>query len=110
MRQNGGGSGFLADQMAAYFFDAPLELGKTGYYDESLGEFYFDPDRTDRFYLPDESLRYSGPVAVVTGPNCASACEFFTHDMALDGRAEIVAHYPTAGLGGAQNFFQHAGL
>ena len=106
MRQNGGGSGFLADQMAAYFFDAPLELGKTGYYDESLGEFYFDPDRTDRFYLPDESLRYSGPVAVVTGPNCASACEFFTHDMALDGRAEIVAHYPTAGLGGAQNFFR----
>jgi hypothetical protein len=93
--------------MAAYFFsDAPLELGKTGFYDESLGEFYFDPDRTDRFYLPDESLRYSGPVAVVTGPNCASACEFFTHDMALDGRAEIVAHYPTAGLGGAQNFFR----
>ncbi|HAJ37378.1 MAG TPA: peptidase S41 [Chloroflexi bacterium] len=106
MRQNGGGSGFLADQMAAYFFDEPLELGKTGYYDESLGEFYFDPDRTDRFYLPDESLRYSGPVAVITGPNCASACEFFTYDMSLQGRADIVAHYPTAGLGGAQNFFQ----
>ncbi len=106
MRQNGGGSGFLADQMAAYFFDEPLELGKTGYYDESLGEFYFDPDRTDRYYLPDESLRYAGPVAVITGPNCASACEFFTHDMSLQGRADIVAHYPTAGLGGAQNFFQ----
>jgi len=106
MRQNGGGSGFLADQMAAYFFDEPLELGRTGYYDESLGEFYFDPDRTDRFYLPDESLRYGGPVAVITGPNCASACEFFTYDMSLQGRAEIVAHYPTAGLGGAQNFFR----
>jgi hypothetical protein len=25
--------------------------------------------------------------------------------MALDGRSEIVAHYPTAGLGGSQNFF-----
>lgn len=106
MRQNGGGSGFLADQMAAYFFDEPLELGRTGYYDESLGEFYFDPDRTDRFYLPDESLRYAGPVAVITGPNCASACEFFTYDMSLKGRADIVAHYPTAGLGGAQNIFR----
>jgi C-terminal processing protease CtpA/Prc len=106
MRQNGGGSGFLADQMAAYFFNEPLELGKTGSYDESLGEFYFDENRIDRFYLPDESLRYAGPIAVITGPNCASACEFFTHDMALEGRASIVAHYPTAGLGGAQNFFQ----
>ena len=102
MRQNGGGSGFLADQMAAYFFNEPLELGKTGYYDESLGEFYFDPDRTDRFYLPDESLRYAGPVAVITGPNCASACEFFSHNMTLQGRADVVANYPTAGLGGAQ--------
>ncbi|MFZ1770724.1 MAG: S41 family peptidase, partial [Caldilinea sp.] len=87
MRQNGGGSGFLADQMAAYFFDEPLELGKSGYYDETLGEFYFDEDRIERFYLPDETLRYSGPVAVITGPNCASACEFFTHDMSLDRRA-----------------------
>ncbi|MFZ4848401.1 MAG: S41 family peptidase [Caldilinea sp.] len=105
MRQNGGGSGFLADQMAAYFFDEAKELGKSGYYDEELEDFYFDPDRVDQMYLPDETLRYSGPVAVITGPNCASACEFFTYNMALDGRSEIVAHYPTAGLGGSQNFF-----
>jgi hypothetical protein len=30
MRLNGGGSGFLADQMAAYFFDEPHSLGNTG--------------------------------------------------------------------------------
>lgn len=105
MRQNGGGSGFLADQMAAYFFDEPLELGQTGYYDESLGDFYFDPDQIDRFYLPDESLRYRGPVAVITGPNCGSACEFFTYAMTQQDRADVVAHYPTAGLGGSQNLF-----
>ncbi|MCS6826415.1 MAG: S41 family peptidase [Caldilinea sp.] len=105
MRQNGGGSGFLADQMAAYFFDEPLELGQTGYYDESLGDFYFDPDQIDRFYLPDESLRYRGRVAVITGPNCGSACEFFTYAMTQQDRANVVAHYPTAGLGGSQNLF-----
>lgn len=105
LRQNGGGSGFLADQMAAYFFDEPLELGQTGYYDETLGDFYFDPDQVDRFYLPDESLRYRGPVVVITGPNCGSACEFFTYDMRQQDRADVVAHYPTAGLGGSQNLF-----
>ena len=29
LRQNGGGSGFLADQMAAYFFNDELVLGNT---------------------------------------------------------------------------------
>ncbi len=106
MRQNGGGSGFLADQMAAYFFNEPLELGRAGYYDETLGEFYFNPERTDRFYLPSEDLRYNGRVAIVTGPNCASACEFFTYDMTRQNRADVVASYPSAGLGGGQNLFQ----
>ena len=106
MRQNGGGSGFLADQMAAYFFNEPLELGMSGFYDENLGEFYFNPERTDRFYLPSEDLRYNGRVAVVTGPNCASACEFFTYNMTREGRADVIGNYPTAGLGGSQNLFQ----
>ncbi|RME66227.1 MAG: PDZ domain-containing protein [Caldilineae bacterium] len=101
MRQNGGGSGFLADQMAAYFFNEPHVLGNTGRYDESLGEFYFDPRGEERFYLPAEELRYNGEVAVLIGPNCNSACEFFTYDMTIDDRAAIVGQYPTAGLGGS---------
>jgi C-terminal processing protease CtpA/Prc len=105
MRQNGGGSGFLADQMAAYFYDEPLELGNTGRYDEERDEFYFDPRGIDRFYLPPENLRFAGPVAVLVGPNCNSACEFFTHDMTLQDRAAIVGQYPTAGLGGGQKAF-----
>lgn len=101
MRQNGGGSGFLADQMAAYFFDEPLELGNAGYYNKEIGEFYFDERGIDRYYLPADDLRYHGEVAVLIGPNCNSACEFFSYDMTIEDRASIVGQYPTAGLGGS---------
>ena len=101
MRQNGGGSGFLADQMAAYFFDEPHVLGNAGYYDEDRGGFYFNPDGEDRYYLPAEDLRYDGEVVVIVGPFCLSACEFFSYDMTIDGRADILGHYPTGGLGGS---------
>jgi C-terminal processing protease CtpA/Prc len=101
LRNNGGGSGFLADQMAAYFFDEPLELGNTGRYNPELDDFYFDPRTVERFYLPPPELRYAGPVAVIIGPHCSSACEFFAYDISLEGRATTVGHYPTAGLGGS---------
>lgn len=101
MRQNQGGSGFLADQMAAYFFDEAHTLGNTGRYDKSRDEFYFDPRNEDVFYLPADELRFGGEVAVLIGPNCNSACEFFTYDMTIDNRAAVVGQYPTAGLGGS---------
>ncbi len=105
MRQNGGGSGFLADQMAAYFFDEAHTLGNGGRYDEELGDFYFDPRTIDVFYPPPEELRYHGDVAVLIGPSCASACEFFSYDMTVDGRAAIIGQYPTMGLGGGKERF-----
>ena len=101
MRQNGGGSGFLADQMAAYFFQEPHVLGNSGFYDEDGGEFYFDPEGQDRYYLPADDLRYDGEVAIIVGPFCLSACEFFSYDMTIDDRATVVGHYPTGGLGGS---------
>ena len=106
MRQNGGGSGFLADQMAAYFFDDELELGNTGFFDEDLGEFYIDEQTVQRFFPPDPSLRYHGDVAVLVGPNCASVCEFFTYDLTQQNRADVVGHYPTMGLGGSIGVFR----
>jgi C-terminal processing protease CtpA/Prc len=110
MRQNGGGNGFLAAQMAAYFFDEPHELYKFGTYDRELGEFYFDPNPRFRFYLPPEDKRYNGDIAVLVGPACASACEFFSYDMTIDDRAAIVGQYPTAGLGGGiEQFFMPEG-
>jgi C-terminal processing protease CtpA/Prc len=106
MRNNGGGSGFLADQMAAYFFQEPLTLGNAGAYDESLGEFYFDPESMETFFLPPEDLRYDGEVVVLVGPNCASACEFFSYDMTIEDRATIIGQYPSQGLGGGvQQFY-----
>lgn len=102
MRHNGGGSGFLADQMAAYFFDEPLVVGNASSYDASLGEFYSDPELESKFILPDESLRYRGEIAVLVGPSCSSACEFFSYNMTLQDRAAIVGQYPSGGLGGGQ--------
>ena len=101
MRQNRGGSGFLADALAAYFFQEPHGLGNTGYYDEELDDFFFDSRGEQRFYLPVEELRFDGEVAILVGPNCNSACEFFSYDMTIEDRAAIVGQYPTAGLGGS---------
>ena len=109
LRQNGGGSGFLADQMAAYFFDEERILGNTGYWDESIGDFYFDPDIRDKFYPPAEDKRYHGPVAAIVGPSCVSACEFFAYDLSLDDRTAIVGNYPTAGGGGSVEDFYMPG-
>lgn len=105
MRNNAGGSGFLADQMAAYFFDEPLVLGNGAMYDEATGDFYVDPNTPSRFYLPSEDLRYYGEVAVLVGPSCSSACEFFAYDMTLQDRAAIVGQYPTGGMGGGVEDF-----
>ncbi len=101
MRKNGGGRGFLADQMAAYFFDEPQTLGGYSYFDEERGEFYSDPDHQSTFILPSEDLRYDGQIVILVGPDCASACEFFSFNMTLEDRATIIGHYPTAGLGGS---------
>jgi len=102
MRQNGGGRGSLADNLAAYFFNEEFVLGNVAAYDKDRGEFYIDPDHEDKFILPpDEDLRYDGDVVVLVGPSCASACEFFSFDMTIDDRATIIGQYPTAGLGGS---------
>ena len=77
MRYNGGGSGYLADQLAAYFFQEEHVFGYSEGYNDDTGEFYLDPDSEDRFCLPDEDLRYDGEVAVIVAPGCFSACEFF---------------------------------
>jgi C-terminal processing protease CtpA/Prc len=105
MRYNGGGSGFLADQMAAYFFDEEHVLGYAATYNEQIDDFYFDPRSVDEYILPQEELRYDGEVAVIVEPSCFSACEFFSYDMTIADRAAIVGHFPTGGLGGGVNDF-----
>jgi C-terminal processing protease CtpA/Prc len=110
MRQNGGGSGFLADQMAAYFFDEPHVLGRSFFYDRESDAFITDPNSEGRFFLPPENLRYHGDITVLVGPDCYSACEFFTYDMTVEERATVVGQYPTGGLGGGiQAFYMPEG-
>ena len=107
MRHNGGGSGYLADQLGAYFFSEEHTLGFSSSYNEALGEFYLDPRSEDRFCQPDdlEEPRYAGEIAVIIAPGCFSACEFFAYNLTIEDRAAIVGHYPTGGLGGAVDDF-----
>jgi len=101
MRINGGGNGWLADQMAAYFFDKETVVGNTAYYNKGSGSFYMDPGDQTSMIPPRAELQYSGPVAVLVGPACASACEFFSYDMTINDRAMIVGQYPSEGAGGS---------
>jgi C-terminal processing protease CtpA/Prc len=106
MRLNSGGSGFLADEMAAYFFDEELALGTTGYYDEKLDSFVFDEQDMSYYILPPEDLRYHGKVVLLISPDCVSACEFFSYDMTIEDRATLIGFYPTAGAGGSVEIFR----
>lgn len=106
MRQNGGGSGFLADQMSAYFFTERLITGGRGEFSEETGEFFFDPLAQLMLYPPSENLQFLGDVVVLIGPDCASACERFAYNLTIDDRAEVVGFYPTAGLGGGVEDFE----
>jgi C-terminal processing protease CtpA/Prc len=101
IRRNGGGSGYLGDQLPAYFFDTPHVIGNRAEYSALRGEFVINPLLEETFILPPRELRYSGPVAVLISPDCASACESFAWAMTIADRATIVGHYPTAGLGGS---------
>ena len=105
LRNNGGGSGWLADQMAAYFFDKEIVVGNSAQYSKATGEFYMDPGNEAIMIPPRAELQYSGPVVVMVGPNCASACEFFSYNMTINNRAVIVGQYPSEGAGGSVEDF-----
>ncbi len=107
MRYNGGGSGYLADQLGAYFFQDEHILGYSSAYNETTGDFYLDLDSEDRFCQPEglTAPRYAGEVVVIIAPGCFSACEFFTYNLTINDRAAVIGHYPTGGLGGAVDDF-----
>lgn len=111
MRVNGGGSGWLAQQMAAYFFDKETIVGNTARYNKGSGEFYMDPGDESIMIPPPAERQYGGSVVVLVGPACASACEFFSYDMTVNDRATIVGQYPTEGAGGSvEQFLMPEGL
>lgn len=101
MRTNGGGLGSLANNMSAYFFQEVFPLGNSSFWDDERGEFYADPENVREFVLPPEDLRFDGNVVILVGPDCVSACEFFSYNFTITDRATIIGHFPSGGLGGA---------
>jgi C-terminal processing protease CtpA/Prc len=97
VRNNGGGNGDLALDFAGYFFKEGADLSQRLYYNENSGDFEARglPSR-----LEPGPFVFEGPIAVLVGPNCVSACEGFVHALTHDGRAIVVGHTPTAGAYG----------
>jgi C-terminal processing protease CtpA/Prc len=98
IRDNGGGNGQLALDFAGYFFDKPINLYHTAYYNDRTSKFEFDPGMEQ--ILPSGSMQYTGTVAILISPDCVSACEGFAAAMKYDNRSIAVGNYPTAGAFG----------
>jgi carboxyl-terminal processing protease len=104
LRQNSGGSGAMAQNYAGFFFEEEFELFNGLYYNEISGEFEAG-EKPSR--VRPAPMFYPGPVAVLVGPECVSACEGFAYAMQHDGRAIIVGHFPSAGAYGEVNQGQY---
>jgi C-terminal processing protease CtpA/Prc len=105
LRQNGGGSGWLADQMAGYFFGTDTVVGEGSQYNKQSGQWYMDPGEQALMIAAPKDMQYAGKIALMVGPACASACEFFSYDMTINNRATVVGQYPSEGAGGAVEQF-----
>ncbi len=93
MRQNPGGSPITATYFAGSFYTDPFDLAAFYLADKS-GNFVYEGKQT---ILPSP-VQWTGPVAVLIGPDCASACEIFSGAMAHDKNHLMVGYYPTAGV------------
>lgn len=106
-----GGDGALAAIMAAYFFaDQPaysFEDFRLSRFDSTLGEFSPVVVSSGGFHAPNPAQHFSGPVAILVSPTCASACELFTY--LLRSRAMIAGSGATAGAGGAMTVVRMPG-
>lgn len=97
MRSNGGGNGGLAADFAGYFFDEEMLLWVRKYYNDQTGQF---EQRGLPARLEPGPMLFDGPVAILVGPDCVSACEGFVYMMTQGQRAIIVGQSATAGAFG----------
>jgi C-terminal processing protease CtpA/Prc len=97
LRVNNGGSGLLANALPGYFIDEEVSVSTGYYYSDATGEFEPEgvPDR-----ITPGPFQYEGPIAVLVGPACSSACEGLAYNLQLTGRATVVGQYPSGGLFG----------
>ncbi|KAA3645452.1 MAG: hypothetical protein DWQ07_13370 [Chloroflexi bacterium] len=97
LRINGGGSSGLAGDFLGYFFEEEFVAYQRAYYNDDSGKFEYTPFPTR---VQPGPLFYDGDIAVLVGPDCASACEGFAYSLASTGRATIIGHFPSGGLFG----------
>lgn len=105
LRSNGGGRSDLPLQFSGYFFDETVPLYQNYYFRQDSQSF--EP-AGDPAKIEPAPLLYEGPIAVLVGPDCASACESFAFALSTGGRSIIVGHYPTAGAFGEVSRGQYA--
>jgi C-terminal processing protease CtpA/Prc len=105
VRINFGGNGGLALDFAGYFFEDEIVRSNRLYYNDLSDKFEIEgvPER-----ITPGPLFYDGPVVLLVGPDCVSACEGFAYSMTLEDRATIVGHYPSAGAYGEVGRGQYA--
>ena len=95
VRTNGGGATSLAKYLAGSFTDQTFTLAE---------RVFANPDGQQVLSAIDliepAPVAWPGPVAVLVGPDCASACELFAAALAHDPAHLIVGQHPTAGIEG----------
>lgn len=97
LRLNTGGNSALALDFAGYFFEEEMVIAEHLTFNELTEAF--EPEGIPTRIMPGPKL-YDGPVALLVGPYCISACEGFSYAMTRDGRSVVMGHYPTAGAYG----------
>ncbi len=97
LRRNGGGNGSLANAFAGFFFDEEVILSQRSYYNERTQQFELEGIPS---VIEPAPVLYEGPIAVLIGPNCVSACEGFAYALSRGQRAIMVGNFPTAGAFG----------
>lgn len=97
LRHNLGGSP-MGTELASYFTEERIEVSRGYYYSEKLGHFdtHGPPDTIE----PNRDLQYNGPVVVMVGPACASACEHVAWVFDQLPQVLVVGQYPTNGIMG----------
>lgn len=104
LRSNSGGSLGIAMDFAGFFFDHEINLYENFYYSETTRNF--EPTGYPTIIKPAPAY-YQGPIAVLVGPDCVSACEGFAYALQREDRSVIIGEYPTAGAFGEVGLGQY---
>lgn len=109
LRHNSGGSVATLAQLISYFWSAdnPLYLNETlsqrrdFQTQEKLNFSTFEIPPNLPIHAPEPNAYYDGEIVILVGPECASACEFFSDWMQRYKRGTVIGTSSTQGAGGA---------